>query len=304
MKFDEFKIVAKSIIQKDELIAKLNLGVSDLEIQLLKEFEMGYTPKELFRKVKDLPFRVSAVHTPLTSEELIIEDVILNKKGCMIEATMELAQLMADKCNCRVPVILHAESSLRTLQRMETNWVIIINKLQRLLVKYPKVDISIENTTLINYKKDRVVIREAFSYDNALIAKELNDITKSSRFYTTIDTCHLLGSLKVLGLMPELSSKCSDLFEEVFAVNANLCNNIHLAYVKESGIKYENHGMPFDVEDKESIMVLDNILRLYKKYNYTCPLTLEVREEDYLNCVNFIKTAKAVKEVSSSLVVA
>lgn len=75
--------------------------------------------------------------------------------------------------------------------------------------------------------------------------------------------------------------------EEYFSRNEPVIKLIHLASVKDLGFKPYTHGTPFT---KNDLHLLQRIMALYDKHNYKCPITLEVFETDYLNCVNFAET--------------
>ena len=42
-------------------------------------------------------------------------------------------------------------------------------------------------------------------------------------------------------------------------------------------------------------------MELYTKYGYTCPITLEVEEEDYLVCDNYRETKEILEKILPKL---
>ena len=67
-------------------------------------------------------------------------------------------------------------------------------------------------------------------------------------------------------------------------INAPYCKLIHLASFKNSGYAPLDHGTGWSNENKYK---LKHIMDLYRRYNYTCPITLEVIETDYLKSDNY-----------------
>ena len=64
---------------------------------------------------------------------------------------------------------------------------------------------------------------------------------------------------------------------------------IHVNDFVENGYM-KNHGTGFSSQEK-----VDDLLGLYRKYRYNCPLTLEIREENYGDCVNFRSTKRMIE---------
>ncbi|MCI8892317.1 MAG: hypothetical protein HFH34_13460 [Eubacterium sp.] len=44
---------------------------------------------------------------------------------------------------------------------------------------------------------------------------------------------------------------------------------------------------------------MDELMRLYRTYAFDCPLTLEIREEDYQDCRNYRKTKEMLEKVAA-----
>ena len=69
---------------------------------------------------------------------------------------------------------------------------------------------------------------------------------------------------------------------------------IHLSDAKGNGYGKGKHGALFNEDNKDK---LKSILDLYHKYNYHCPVTLEVNETDYSICDNYKKTRETVFQI-------
>ena len=67
---------------------------------------------------------------------------------------------------------------------------------------------------------------------------------------------------------------------------------IHLAYFEGTGYG-KGHGVPFTPENEH---ILREVLDLYKEFQLDCPITLEVREDDYMNCTNYKQMVSLIKK--------
>lgn len=86
-----------------------------------------------------------------------------------------------------------------------------------------------------------------------------------------------------------------DVMESIFRQSVSSLRLIHLNHAKSHGQK-QYHGLPFQKEIEEDREQLRNILRLYHQYGNNCPVTIEVREQDYRNAINFQTTLEAWKQ--------
>lgn len=39
------------------------------------------------------------------------------------------------------------------------------------------------------------------------------------------------------------------------------------------------------------------VFELYNKYNYKCPITIEIPEKDYTNCINYKNNRAMIKDI-------
>ena len=81
-------------------------------------------------------------------------------------------------------------------------------------------------------------------------------------------------------LIPESNINLS--LTNYLAQNQATCGLIHLAGFEGNGYG-KGHGVPLKYEDD----VLIEFVRAYNLLNYDCPITLEVREDDYCNPHNY-----------------
>ena len=80
--------------------------------------------------------------------------------------------------------------------------------------------------------------------------------------------------------------------ESFFAENQDTVKWMHLSNAKSHGWG-SDHGLPFT---EDTIGHLRHILWLYKKYNYNCPVVLEVREDSYDDAKNYETTHKILED--------
>ena len=124
------------------------------------------------------------------------------------------------------------------------------------------------------------------------MAKKLNETLETDRVGTVIDTCHIMMTQNILKAIFDYVNDPLYPMEDVsmkkyFEMNAGVCKLIHLAGVQGNGIASEHHGVPLLTFMPERLSLLEEILDLYFKYEYKCPITLEVCESDLNNPTNY-----------------
>jgi sugar phosphate isomerase/epimerase len=125
------------------------------------------------------------------------------------------------------------------------------------------------------------------------------------RVGTCLDTCHAMMETELMRWMRMyLGFKQDDIdkfkptnIEDFFEENKDTIKWMHLANSKSHGLG-KCHGLPFTELD---IDCLRNILRLYRKYKYNCPMVIEVREEDYSDAKNYATTCQMIDMVLQEL---
>jgi hypothetical protein len=76
--------------------------------------------------------------------------------------------------------------------------------------------------------------------------------------------------------------------ENYFEWNKNTIGLIHLGNTINSGYGLGEHGAAYSTE--EDIELLKEFIALYEKYEFSCPITIEVYEKDYSKCINYEET--------------
>lgn len=130
-----------------------------------------------------------------------------------------------------------------------------------------------------------VILGCGYGYDNIELVNLLREKNPKNkdRIHTVLDTCHAevtsmtIAHLSKFDARIDLNKYSIDKFFENNRIN---CGLIHLSRTINNGIGKGNHGQPFK-ESEEDIYILRRYLTYYKAYNYSCPIVLEVAEEDY-----------------------
>lgn len=162
------------------------------------------------------------------------------------------------------------------------------------------MDIAIENVIPMEFKADFDNSIRLYNgcYDEVpFIVKDLRKVF-DDRVGTVLDTCHAMMTAYYLDKLAVLADNFGEegilpmkyTLDHYFSMNKGICKLIHFCDFDDNGYR-KNHGVTFSDIDK-----VKYLLSLYKKYDYTCGLTLEIREDNYLNCQNYLKTKKLITE--------
>ena len=280
------KILMKSGLSEKNFIVRKNLNENNIELQLLKEF---YSNKkaliEYFNMIVNSQLDISIIHTPLVDGEAVeIDDFYDKIKKDIFFKTCELANMVGLKFNKNIMVIVHCAMNFNqdiiNLNKIKIIDDVLVNALN----KYHNISIAIENIIpLVNSYKGAYG-RNGFLNDNCLYVNYFIDkYGFNDKIGTVLDTCHALITIKLLEYC-----KISLTLDKFFEWNNKNVMLVHLANVGDNGYGKNNHGIGF-IEGKDLELLYD-IVSLYNKYEYNCPITIEVREENYLNPLNYIKT--------------
>ena len=288
------EIYAKSTLSHDQINAKKAIGCDAIEIQLLDEFlaDNGY---KCINDVVDLHEYenepISVVHAPIISGlgDLTIEQLCDFDDFKMLDITCEIAEFFSLAQNKHIIVVLHSETFLDFLIGIGGSLNRIEYYVSRLLYKYPHIRLGIENVTPIRgFSKGNIHLANNFLFDNVDIVNRLKVDLKTDRIGTVLDTCHAMITKKYISAlfkeigdttyMPDLS------MDSFFKMNKDTAFLIHLASMRGTGYD-KDHGTPFD-NPQDCFDILD----IYTKYDYNCPITLEVREDDYIKNENYKAT--------------
>lgn len=282
------QIFAKSALKLAEIQSKLDIGCDGIEIQLLDELIQykDIPVNKIFDLGKFKDCNIKAVHAPLISGmDINIEYIGTYRK--VFESVMYIANYFGQISGRKMIVIIHSEQSLESLKL--TGLIKTIQDYIKIwLHTYPYIDIAIENVSPVRgFNKDHIYFANNIKYDNVELAKYLRDYTSSDRVGTVVDTCHAEMAAMTRNALqnryPDLPKEDYSM-NEFFAINKDVIKLIHMSYTIESGMGKGRHGMPFFKGSEEKIK---EYLDLYEKYGYTCPVTLEVAEVDYLTSEGF-----------------
>ena len=291
-------LVAKSGVDINQIKDRINKGFSNLEIQLTSEF---------VNPIKDLnhysviyssnDWDVQNIHMPLTNlGEINLEYFGFSTYSSIFFSACKLAQETATFYNHPITLVIHCGTSLDDLQLMPDS----LSKIEEIFYLatgyYPDVLFSIENLPPCYTKNKNVVLQNTAFSENVDLANYFNKALNTNCFYTAIDiSSNIISLQKLLNfLAPESNIKMEYYsLDWYFKQNKNTINNIHLNNMRGLGLAKMHHGASFDEGNKNDIYLLNEIIQLYKKYDYNCNITLEVDELNYFD----IKEAAKLKEL-------
>lgn len=294
-----YKIYAKSVLKRDELLAKHILEHDGIEIQLFGDVTSGnWDKEELVKAFKD--DEIKSVHTPLGKDyfglEQITDLVIFQRLWDICDFANELGALN----DIKILIVIHLELTLAEIQNYGI-YDSICAALESLLEAFPNIEFGIENVTPFvsdGITATNIKLRNSFYLDAPALVRTLRTDIQTDRIGTVLDTCHAEISLKIIELFNKLfdipTSFDMDL-EAYFAANADVCKEIHIATFKEYGSTKETHGIPFT-----KLRQVEHLLKLYDEYHYNCPICIEVKEQNYLNCVGYKASREVIQEYVQS----
>ena len=292
------KILAKSAFNEEQLNAKVACHAEGIEIQLLSELINGkvgryHTAEEVFDLDKLKKYDIYCVHAPILSlyglSDVNLEDMVDFEDFVLLDQVFNIANAIGEYHNRRTIIIVHSELYREKMIGLGDTWKRVLNSVGCLLLKYPYTELAIENITPIrNAHKAPVYLSNNYKFDNVVMAKELRKQLNTDRVGTVLDICHaritdkyMTEIYKILGDEPEDYS-----LDNYFKENKDVIKLIHLADMKGCGYGKGQHGTPFE-ETEESLNALNTFIDLYTKYNYSCLVTLEVAETDFIKNQGF-----------------
>lgn len=299
------KLYAKASLDRDEIREKIRCGCDGIEYNLTEEFMIygasfqDYYPEDIFTA-----HNVEAVHVPCMANRQMMhmEHIFQHEDYSVITNVFRLAQYCAELWDHRVLIVIHCGLSMYDFMEFELLRKVLERRLKSLLEEYPLVDMAIENVVGMEYKPDRGDVPRLCNgifLDTAQIVGYLRE-KFGDRIGSVLDTCHAMMTekymsvwLKEADFYPKeretFPEKIDYRIENYFRANQRICKLIHFNDFVKNGYQ-ENHGTGFVSQEK-----VDHLLALYRKYRYDCPLTLEIREDDYKNCVNFRNTKRMIE---------
>lgn len=306
---ERLSIYAKASLDMDEIREKIRCGCDAIELNLEDDFLrygkdfLGHYGKEML-SMKE----IYVVHTPYNQDKEMInlEWIFGRKDSSLLEDVFALAQYCGKIWSHRVTVVIHSCMAMYDFLQYELLQERIVEGLGTLFEKYDFVDLGIENTILMELgKKDKFQPRfcNGVYEDTHKLVQWLRNFF-GDRVGSVLDTCHAMMTEKYLKLLFEAADVGQMFSENVlkninmeyfFQVNQGICKLIHFNSMCGNGYR-DKHGTAF-----ESLDDVRELLELYAKYQYQCPLTLEIQEKDYLDCENYRKTKGMIEEVCENI---
>ncbi len=304
----KIKIYAKASFHADEIREKIKCGCDGLELHLQKDFlEKGSRfeacyPQELFRM-----HNIEAVHAPFygSGQVMNLEQIFQHEDVSPLRHVFRLAQYCAEIWKHRILVVIH--TSLSYFDFME--YELLRRRMDRLLHQffeaYPLVDLGIENVIPMEYQGQQGESPRLCNGIFTDLTRIVCDLRErfGERVGSVLDVCHAAMTEKYLSVLLQAADflPCTPLppeldyrMERFFQIHQGICRLIHLNDFTGNGYG-KNHGTPFREQEQA-----EELIRLYRKYAYDCPLTLEIREENYQDCVNYRKTKKMLEEAAGT----
>ena len=299
------KIFAKSTLSKEQLDVKVSIGCDGIEVQLLSELVDGQIGRYLKAdEVFNLPefnnYPIKVVHCPLLWH-YGLSDVNIESFACgdfdLLDQVCYIANYFGELQSEKIIVVVHSEVNMGSLVSLGLLRK-VVSTFSYMLMKYRNIEFAVEN--VIPLKKvyhDEIGLCNNFHFDNIELVKYIRDELKTDRVGTCLDTCHAMVTDKY---MMEIYKVFEDIeyrdysLDSYFESNKDYIKLVHLSDFRGNGFKKGNHGVRFTKDTKSK---LESILKIYDKYNYKCPITLEVNETDYNICDGYKETKEILESV-------
>ena len=281
------EIYCKSGLAKEQIQDRLSRDTDGLELQMMFDNTLAELQSQWRAEIK-------AVHPPLNarSDGLHVElpfDFAPSRP--FHYRYLKLLDTLAGKEDRMLRYVLHVKQDKQTLV-WTGQYRDFQEQLQIFAYTFQNITFCLENTGTDPRSPYAVsdIVRDA----------------ANSRIQTCIDICHLQYALRasellkggvsvVNGFEPVLS------IEEMFFRNKGQCGLIHLNRCGDDprwayGLG-GNHGIGFDAKNQEEMVLLKKIWELYQKFEYDCPITIEIQEESYDKAVNYSISRDALKQL-------
>lgn len=301
----KIRIYAKASFHSAEIREKIRCGCDGLEYNLQEDFlRKGSCFETCYLQEIFTMHNVEAVHVPFYGDGQVMnmEHVFQKKDVSPIRHVFRLAQYCAQVWQHRVLVVIHSSLSYYDYMQYEMVRRRLEEVLGQFFAEYPMVDLAVENVIPMEYKQNS---KESPRLCNGTFT-DLPQIICSlreqfgERVGTVLDLCHAAMTEKYMNLLlsaaeflpqKNLPEHLDYSMEHFFKMHQGICKLIHFNDFTGNGYM-QNHGTPFQDQEKAAAW-----MRLYETYGYDCPLTLEIREEDYQNCVNYRKTKQMLERI-------
>lgn len=265
-----------------------------IELQLLKSFiDDSNSISDWFDYLtQSSNSQIQVLHSPLhRGDDVDWDDLLDPEILAIVERTCELGERLANHYQRPMPVVFHFGGNVEKIKRCPLIKQAYLDFIEHLLTSYPNVVFLLENVVIVDDNQVRGCrrYREAdvrTVVDFVLWLREQFETT--DRFYSVLDTCHALMSIRLLKAIGfEVT------WDEFFEAHQPTCGLIHLANGRGFGFGLD-HGTPFTSEDGE---LLQELLNLYDHYEFNCPVTLELREENYMDYQNYQLTYQTLQKL-------
>lgn len=292
------KIYAKASFVSEEIREKIKCGCDGLEFNLQNDFlRKGSCFETCYLQELFTMYNVEVVHVPFYEEGQVMnmEHVFQHRDIRPIRNVFRLAQYCADIWKHRVLVVIHTSLSFFDFMEFELFRNRLEQELQRLFDEFPKTDLAIENVVPMEYKASG---HESPRLCNGTFTDIVNIVYYlrerfGERVGSVLDICHAAMTEKYMNILLAASDflphshvpqHLDYSMEHYFHINKDICKLIHFNDFTGNGYM-QNHGTVFHDQKKVAALI-----ELYQKYGYECPLTLEIQEKDYRDCVNYRQT--------------
>ena len=282
-------ITAKSGVSLNQLKEREIKGAKYIELQL---FEEDVKSEENIRKtienIKNSNLSIEAICIPV-DRKFAIEGLTTNKGFKIIQNTCNLAEKISRIMKKTIHVILYQELNLRQLKEWEM-YSLILGKLNFILKKHKNITINLRNVAMSD---------EYYSFQNIELCKELRNDLKTKRIGAVLDTCHAIHTVMFIqclkGINPHKRTNLHKniVLRDYFVRYKGYANVIYLSNAR--GFGYDDSHVNFDTKEEKKL--LKKILEYIDEIDFQGILTLEVQEEDYLNCIVFKKLKKQIEEI-------
>lgn len=291
------KIYCKSSLDQQQLKHRTEIdSFIGIEIQLLGDFVCS--DKDVSQYLQDIkPYikNIRAIHVPLKKGEDLLELQMLDnkEKQNLFYKICTLAQEISKINNQDTLIVIHNRWNLADLNFHEETYRKIKQCLDKALKENPNIKISIENVIpfLIGSKN----FTNGCLPDYVEVVKDLRKNLDTDRIGTVIDTCHAWVTMHFYKIIEESENIGLELkMEDYFKANEGICFLLHLCDVSTFGYKKNAHGVTFTEESKDK---LKEVINLHAMYTESAAITIEVLEDDYTNCKNYLQTRKMIDTI-------
>lgn len=297
------KIYAKASLISEEIREKINCGCDGLELNLQKDFiKKGSCFETCYLQELFTMYNIEVVHVPFyaNGQVMNMEHIFQHKDVSPIRNVFRLSQYCADIWKHRVLVVIHCSLSFFDFMEYELLRSRLECILRQFFTDFPMVDLGIENVIPMEYDEKSI---ESPRLCNGIFTDLANIVcclreTFGTRIGSVLDICHaamtekyMAALLHAADYLPQknLPEHLDYSIGHYFEIHKDICKLIHFNDFAGNGYA-QNHGTVFQDPNKAAEMI-----RLYRKYAYHCPLTLEIREDNYKDCINYRQT-KAMLE--------